>query len=56
MIAYGKSKKFKHNYPDCHPRKGWVNWWEYELGDVDKGRARQEAKRNIRKEIEIMAQ
>lgn len=51
MIAYGKNKKFKFNYPDNHPPKGWVNWWEVEMGSIDKGRARQEAKREIRKEL-----
>lgn len=52
MQPYGRNKKFKHNFPDNHPSKGYVNWWEVELGSVDKGRARQEAKCQIRKEIE----
>lgn len=60
MRPYGENKKFRFNYPDCHPKRlgklfgggKWVNWWEIELGSIDKGRARQEAKRNIRKEIE----
>ena len=51
MKAYGLNKKFRFNYPDNHPPKGWVNWWETEMGSVNKGRARQEAKRNLRKEI-----
>ena len=51
MIPYGKNKKFKLNLPDNHPKKGYVNWWEFEWGDVDKGRERQEAKREIRKEL-----
>lgn len=20
--------KVSYNYPDCHPKKGYVNWWE----------------------------
>jgi len=51
MISYGKNKKMRRNLPDNHPPKGWVNWWEVELGGIIKGRARQEAKREIRKEI-----
>ena len=43
--------KMRENYPDNHPKKGYVNWWEVELGDIDKGRERQEAKRNIKKEL-----
>lgn len=54
MIAYGKNNKFRYNYTDCHPKKlgkGWCNWWETELGSVNKGMARQRAKTEIRKEI-----
>jgi len=52
MIAYGKNKKFRYNYPDNHPKKGWVNWWEVELGNVVKGSARQQAKIEINKDLE----
>ena len=54
MIPYGKNKKFRYNYTDCHPKrlgKNVVNWWEVELGGVDKGSERQEAKRELRKEV-----
>jgi len=51
MIPYGKNKKMRENYPDNHPKKGYVNWWEVELSGVDKGSERQRAKREIRKEI-----
>lgn len=51
MIPYGKNKKMRRNLPDNHPKKGYVNWWEVELGGVDKGGERQEAKREIRKEL-----
>ena len=59
MIPYGKNKKFKKNFTDCHPKKlkklwgeNWKNWWEVELGGVNKGAARQEAKREIRKKLD----
>ena len=52
MIPYGKNDKFHMNFPDNHPKKGWVNWWEVELGDVNKKSARQKAKREMLKEVE----
>lgn len=52
MRPYGEPSKMRTNYPDNHPRKGWVNWWETELGCIDKGRARQKAKREIRRELD----
>ena len=54
MIPYGKNKKFKYNYTDCHPKKlgkNVVNWWEVELGGIDKGAERQQGKTEIRKEL-----
>lgn len=51
MLPYGKNKKFRKNFTNCHPKKLMRNWWEIELGGIDKGSERQEAKRNIRKEI-----
>ena len=52
MIPYGKNNKMRRNLPDNHPKKGYVNWWEVELGDVDKGAERQKTKREIRKELD----
>ena len=59
MLPYGKNRKFRKNFTDCHPKKlgkrfggKWVNWWENELGGVDKGAERQRAKREIRNELE----
>ena len=52
MLPYGKSKKIRQNLPDNHPKKGYVNWWEVEWGDVDKGAERQRAKADIRKELD----
>jgi hypothetical protein len=58
MLPFGKNKKFRFNYTDCHPKKlgkkwggKWVNWWESELGGVDKGAERQRLKTELRKEI-----
>lgn len=51
MLPYGKNKKMRRNLPDNHPKKGYVNWWEIELGGVDKGAERQRAKKEIRKEL-----
>jgi hypothetical protein len=56
MIPYGKNKKFRYNYTDCHPKrlgKGVVNWWEVELGGIDKGAERQRAKTEIIKEVNV---
>jgi hypothetical protein len=39
------------NKVDCHPPKGYVNWWE-NLLDVSKKRERREAKRQIQKDLE----
>ena len=61
MLPYGKNRKFRKNFTDCHPKglgknKGWGNrirnWWEVELGGVDKGAERQRAKAEIRKELD----
>lgn len=54
MIPYGKERKFRFNFTDCHPKKwgkGVKNWWEVEMGGVDKHAERQKSKREIRKEI-----
>lgn len=52
MKAYGLRNKFLYDYTDHHPRKGWVNWWEVELGTVkSKKTARQEAKKVIQEEL-----
>lgn len=49
MIPYGKNRKFRYNYRDHHPKKEKaVNWWEDELGNVNKKSERQKAKRKIR--------
>lgn len=36
---------------DCHPRKPYVNWWEYEIcNDENKKGERQKVKNEIKKE------
>lgn len=49
---YGRQRQHPHNTPDNHPRKNEVNWWEDEFHDGNKKRARQKAKKDIKKEIE----
>lgn len=52
MKAYGLDDKIRLNIPDCHPPKGYVNWWEWEWGGVkSKKRSRQKAKKEIKKEL-----
>jgi len=56
VIAYGINNKFRYNYKDYHPKKwgkGCCNWWEVELGGINKGSARQKAKIDIKKELEM---
>lgn len=52
MRPYGERKKISKNIPDVHPQKGRVMWWKSEWDDVNKGSARQEAKQDIRKELD----
>ncbi len=48
MKPYGLRNKFRHNYINCNPKKGFVNWWEFELNTVkSKKTARQKAKNEI---------
>ena len=48
MKPYG-FKQHHHNHTDCHPKKGWVNWWEAEIDSFkSKKRARQEAELDMR--------
>lgn len=52
MKPYGLNKKIKHNHPDNHPPKGWVNWWESEISLFkSKKSERQKNKKQIKKEI-----
>ena len=52
MKAYGLRNKLVINFPDFHPQKGWVNWWEVEIDTVrSKKSARQKAKKEIKEII-----
>jgi len=45
-------KPIRLNLEDCHPPKGYVNWWEKEIGSTgNKKAARQDAKKEITKEL-----
>ncbi len=46
MKAYGR-KQMHHNLPDYHPPKGYCNWWEKEIDEVNKAIARRNAKKEI---------
>ena len=37
---------------DCHPPKGHVNWWEYEIETESKKAERQNKKKEIKKELQ----
>lgn len=52
MRDYTIIKKIHSNLPDCHPKKGYVNWWEYEWSNsVSKKAIRHQVKLSIKKEI-----
>lgn len=49
MRPYGERNKFRYNYIDHHPKKGYVNWWETELGSIkSKKTARQKIKTTLK--------
>jgi hypothetical protein len=37
---------------DCHPPKGYVNWWEAEFDGVGKGTLKQELQKEIDEGVE----
>jgi hypothetical protein len=53
MKAYGMTPKLRYNYRDWVPknREGLVNWWEDLTYPKSKKHARQEAKKEIQKEL-----
>ena len=54
MKPYGK-KYHKHNHPDNHPKKGYINWWEYEIDQVkSKKTERQRYKKEIKNGVEAL--
>jgi len=50
MKPYGISPKKHYNFEDCHPAKGFVNWWE-DIAKPDKGSERQKVKIEIIKNM-----
>ena len=53
MKPYGREKKVRLNLPDCHPKKGWENWWEDMCSFLSRSTMKQKLKKEIDKEIEI---
>jgi len=52
MKKYGRQRQHQHGYPDNHPPKGSVNWWEVETHDgKSKKTARRESVIEIEKEL-----
>lgn len=50
MRKYG-GKRHSHNFPDHHPPKGYINWWEAELDSDNKKSERQQSRILVEKEI-----
>ena len=49
MKPYGREKKVRFSCKqDCHPPKGWHNWWE----DLAECLSRTSMKQAVRKQIE----
>ena len=49
MKPYGREKTVRFSYKkDCHPRKGWHNWWETMADYL----SRTEIKRRVKKDID----
>lgn len=49
MKPYGLRSKFLYNYKDAHPKKGYCNWWEIELGTIKSNKTdRMKVKRMIK--------
>lgn len=57
MKPYGQDNKKRKNYTDCHPKKlgnGVMNWWEVELGSVEKSRERMKVKKEIKDSLKLI--
>ena len=52
MQKYGRQRQHHHGYPDNHPKKGKVNWWEVEFHDgKSKKTARQDSQKEMKEDI-----
>lgn len=49
MKPYSIGTKTRYNYTDCHPKKGYENWWEYMSYNGSNTATRMKAKREINK-------
>lgn len=57
MKPYGRVKNIKGHGPgktDCHPPKGYINWWENEICPVSRGRLKQIVQKDIEEQLEDM--
>lgn len=50
MQPLGRKPK-THNFTDCHPGKGFINWWEPSATENKRGE-RQKSKQEIKSEID----
>lgn len=54
MKPYGREKKVLFNGPgktDCHPKKGFINWWENMCDYLSRGRMKQLTQKGIDDEL-----
>jgi len=51
MKPYGLRNKFRYNYKDNHPKKGWVNWWEVEMKTVKSKKSARQGVKNFLKKL-----
>lgn len=51
MKPYSAKKKTKYNYTDCHPKKGYENWWEFMAFTGSNTATRMKVKQEIRRVI-----
>jgi hypothetical protein len=54
MKAYNLRNKFRYNYKDHHPKKGYKNWWEIELNEtIPKSSVRFKVKKKLKSIIQF---
>lgn len=53
MKPYGREKKVKGSSwkKDCHPKRGYINWWEEICDYLSRGRIKQLNKKDINNEL-----
>ena len=51
MKPYGREKKIRFPHKtDCHPPKGFINWWEDLTRNLTRSRLKQIIKKELRNE------